>query len=74
MTSLVKEHGRLCMPCAAKFSMTLQTKILSTVTSDFLEQMIISCVICTYMFQFFFSLRDILIGLIVTISGFQLDG
>ena len=38
MTSLVQEHGRQYMPCSAKFSMTLQTEILSTETSDFLKQ------------------------------------
>ena len=40
MTSLVLEHGRQCIPCSAKFSMTLQTEILSTETSDFLKQII----------------------------------
>ena len=39
--SLEQEHGSQCMPCSAKFSMTLQTKILSTETSDFPKQMII---------------------------------
>ena len=36
------------MPCSAIFSMILQTEILSTVTSDFLKQMIIlkSLVFC----------------------------
>ena len=29
------------MPCSINFSVTLQTEILSTVTSDFLKQMII---------------------------------
>ena len=29
MKSLIKEHGRQCMPCSAKFSITLQTEILS---------------------------------------------
>ena len=28
------------MPCSAKFSMTIQTEILSTKTSDFLKQII----------------------------------
>ena len=38
---LYKEHGRQCMPCSINFSVTLQTEILFTVTSDFLKQMII---------------------------------
>ena len=29
------------MPCSISFSMTLQTEIFSTITSDFLKQMII---------------------------------
>ena len=41
MTPLVYEHGRQCMPSSAKFSMPLQTEILSTETSDFLKQRII---------------------------------
>ena len=43
MTSLVqvKECGRQCMPCSINFPVTLQTEIISTVTSDFLKQMII---------------------------------
>ena len=41
MTSLVKQHGRQCMSCSVNFSVSLQTEILSTVTSDFLKQMII---------------------------------
>ena len=40
MKSLIKKHGRQCMPCSAKFSMTLQSEILSTETSDFLKQII----------------------------------
>ena len=40
LISLVQEHARQCMPWSAKFSMTLQTKILSSQTSDFLEQII----------------------------------
>ena len=40
MTSLVQEQGRQCIPCSAKFSMTLQTEVLSTETSDFLTQII----------------------------------
>ena len=39
--SLVKERGRQCFPCSINFSIALQTEILSTVTSDFLKQMII---------------------------------
>ena len=41
MTSLVKKNGRQCMSCFTIFSMTLQIEILSTGTSDFLEEMII---------------------------------
>ena len=37
MTSFVREHGRQCMPCSARFSMTPQTGILSIETSDFLK-------------------------------------
>ena len=40
MTSFVLEHGRQCMLCYINCSMTLQTEILSTLTSDFLRQMI----------------------------------
>ena len=40
MTSLVQKHGRQCMPCSTKFSVTLQTEILSIETSDFLTQII----------------------------------
>ena len=38
MMSLVQERGRQCMFCPMKFSVTLQTEILSTETSDFLKQ------------------------------------
>ena len=41
MTSFVLEHGRHLMSCSISFSMTLQTEILSTETSDFFKQMII---------------------------------
>ena len=41
LMSLVQELSRQCMPCSAKTSMTLQTEVLSTETSDFLKQMII---------------------------------
>ena len=40
MMSLVYEHGKQCMPFFAKFSMILQTEILSTESSDFLKQII----------------------------------
>ena len=39
MMSLVQEHIRQCMPCSINISMTLQTEILSIVTSDYLKQM-----------------------------------
>ena len=35
-------RSRQCMPCSANFSVTLQTEILSTETSDFLKQMFFS--------------------------------
>ena len=38
--SFVQEHGRQCMPCSVKFSMTLQTEIRTIETSDFLKQII----------------------------------
>ena len=40
MSTLVglKKHGRQCMTCSAKFSMTLHTEILSTKSSDFLKK------------------------------------
>ena len=34
------EHGRQCLPCATKFSMTLKTEILSKETKVFLKQII----------------------------------
>ena len=37
MILLIEEHGKQRMPCSAKFSMTLQTEILSTETSDVLK-------------------------------------
>ena len=37
MTSLVQEHGRQCMPCFIDFSVMLQTEILLTETSEFLN-------------------------------------
>ena len=40
MTSLLQQHSRQCMPCSAKFSMILQTEILSLETLDFLKQII----------------------------------
>ena len=40
MTSLVQKHGRQCRPCFVKFSLTLQTEILSTETSHFLKRII----------------------------------
>ena len=40
MMSLVKEHGRQCMPCSTQFSVTLQTENLLTEISDFLKQII----------------------------------
>ena len=39
--SLVSEHGKQCMPCSTKFSVTFQTEILATETSDFLKQIIV---------------------------------
>ena len=36
MMSLVWEHGRQCMPCSAKFSMTLQTEIRQIIISSHL--------------------------------------
>ena len=38
MTSFVQEHGRQCMSCSIKFSVTLQNEILSTVISDYFFQ------------------------------------
>ena len=38
MMSLVQKNVRQCMPCSTKFSVTLQTEILSTKTSDFPKQ------------------------------------
>ena len=42
MTALVKEHGRQCMPCSINFSVILRTDILSTITLDFLKEMLFS--------------------------------
>ena len=46
MTSLLQRKlydviGTQCMPCSIYFSMTLQIKILSAVSLDFLKQIII---------------------------------
>ena len=41
VTSLEQKRARPCMPCPINFSLTLQTEIFSTVTSDFLKQMIV---------------------------------
>ena len=40
MTLFALEHGRQCMQCSAKFSVTLQTEILSAETSAFLKRII----------------------------------
>ena len=42
MSSLVSEHGRQYMPCPANFSMMIQTEILSTEATDFLNQILFS--------------------------------
>ena len=39
MMSFVQEQDRQCMPCSINFPLTFE--ILSTVTSDFLKQIII---------------------------------
>ena len=40
MISLVSEHDRHSMAFSVKFSVSLQTEIISTESSDFLKQMI----------------------------------
>ena len=49
--SLIPKHGRQYIPCSTKFSMALQTEILSTEPSDFLNQItfssnLIQCLNC----------------------------
>ena len=47
MASLEKKHGKQFMPCSINFSMTKQTEILSTETSDFSQMDKFSQVIFT---------------------------